>query len=88
MKTTSSQKIKIGAFTIVGILLFVAGIFLIGSKQNMFGDTFTIYGYFKNVGGLQVGNSIRFAGINVGTVEDIRIVSDTTIRVDMVSKDK
>lgn len=83
MVTTTGQKVKIGIFTLAGILLFVAGIFIIGSKQNMFGDTFLIYGTFKNVGGLEVGNNIRFAGINVGTVEDIRIVSDTMIRVDM-----
>jgi phospholipid/cholesterol/gamma-HCH transport system substrate-binding protein len=88
MKTTNSQKIKIGAFTIAGILLFVAGIFLIGSKKNMFGNTYMIYGTFKNVGGLEVGNNIRFSGINVGTVEDIRIVSDTMIRVDMLMKEK
>lgn len=86
MKNTS-QKIKIGLFTLIGILLFVAGIFLIGSKKNMFGNTFMIYGTFKNVGGLEVGNNIRFAGINVGTVEDIRIISDTTIRVDMLMKE-
>lgn len=54
----------------------------------MFGDTFRIYGTFKNVGGLQVGNNIRFAGINVGTVEDIRIVSDTLIRVDMLMQNQ
>lgn len=87
MKTSVSQKIRIGIFTIAGILLFVIGIFLIGSKKNMFGDTFMIYGTFRNVGGLEVGNNIRFAGINVGTVEDIRIISDTTIRVDMLMKE-
>ncbi len=87
MKTSVSQKIKIGIFTIAGILLFVIGIFLIGSKQNMFSKTFSIYGTFKNVGGLEVGNNIRFAGINVGTVEDIRIISDTIIRVDMTMKE-
>ncbi|WP_256013881.1 MlaD family protein [Desertivirga xinjiangensis] len=86
MKTSISQKIKIGFFTIAGILLFVAGIFLIGSKKNMFDDTFMIYGTFKNIGGLEVGNNIRFAGITVGTVKDIRIVSDTLIRVDMTMK--
>lgn len=88
MKTSTSQKIKIGLFTIAGLLLFVIGIFLIGSKQNMFGDTYLIYGTFKNVGGLEIGNNIRFAGITVGTVEDISIVSDTLIRVDMRMKDK
>ncbi len=83
MQTTTSQKVKIGVFTVVGILLFVIGIFLIGSKKNMFTSTFMIYGTFSNVGGLNVGNNIRFAGINVGTVEAISIVSDTMIRVDM-----
>jgi phospholipid/cholesterol/gamma-HCH transport system substrate-binding protein len=84
MNASVSQKIKIGIFTVAGILLFLAGIFLIGSKKNMFGETYMIYGTFKNVGGLNVGNNIRFAGINVGTVQDIRIVSDTMIRVDML----
>jgi phospholipid/cholesterol/gamma-HCH transport system substrate-binding protein len=88
MKTSVGQKIKIGIFTVGGILLFVAGIFLIGSKKNMFGDTFIVQGSFRNVGGLDIGNNIRFAGINVGTVEDIRIVSDTTIMVYMRMKAK
>jgi phospholipid/cholesterol/gamma-HCH transport system substrate-binding protein len=88
MITSTAQKIKIGVFTIVGILLFIIAIFVIGSKKNMFGDTYTIYGTFRNVGGLQVGNNIRFAGITVGTVEDIRIVSDTLIRVDMLMKNE
>lgn len=88
MKISAGQKIKIGIFSLVGILLFVAGIFLIGTRKNMFNDTYLIYGTFKNVGGLQVGNNIRFSGINVGTVEDIRIVSDTLIRVDMRMKEQ
>lgn len=54
----------------------------------MFGNTFMIYGNFKNVGGLEIGNNIRFAGINVGTVKDISIVSDTMIRVDMLMQDQ
>lgn len=88
MKISHSQKIKTGIFTLVGIALFVLAIFLIGSRKNMFGDTFMIYGTFRNVGGLNVGNNIRFAGINVGTVEEISIVSDTMIRVDMLMKGK
>ena len=66
-------------------MLLLIGIFLIGKKQNMFGDTFHIYGVFNNVGGLQEGNNIRFAGINVGTVETISIISDSLIRVNGVN---
>ncbi len=83
MKNSTSQKMKTGIFTIVGILLLVAAIFVIGSNKNMFGNTFNIYGTFRNVGGLQIGNNILFAGIKVGTIENISFVSDTMVRVDM-----
>ena len=66
----------------------VGAVFLIGKTKNMFGKTFHIYGTFKNVGGLQIGNNIRFVGINVGTVQNIEIISDTLARVDMVIEDK
>jgi phospholipid/cholesterol/gamma-HCH transport system substrate-binding protein len=88
MKATPSQKTKIGIFTVVGITVLVIGIFIIGNKKNMFGDTFSVYGAFKNVGGLMVGNNIRFAGINVGTVESIVIINDSTVRVDMRMQSK
>jgi len=83
MRMTSAQKTKIGIFSLLGILVLAAGIYLIGNNRNMFTRTFTVYGTFRNVGGLQLGNNIRFVGINVGTVQDIQIISDTMARVDM-----
>ncbi len=83
MKTSTSQKVKIGIFTLIGFGVLLGGIFVIGNKQNLFSDTFSIFATFKNVGGLMVGNNIRFAGINVGTVEEVVIINDTTVRVDM-----
>jgi phospholipid/cholesterol/gamma-HCH transport system substrate-binding protein len=83
MPVTNSQKIKTGIFTIVGIVILIAAIFIIGNNKNMFGNTFNVYGTFKSVGGLQIGNNIQFAGIKVGTIENISFVSDTIIRVDM-----
>ncbi|MCD8741509.1 MlaD family protein [Mucilaginibacter roseus] len=83
MKATSSQKIKIGIFSIVGIAVLIVAIFLIGSQKSMFNSTFNVYGEFKNVSGLQVGNNVRFAGINVGVVENITIVTDSMVRVDL-----
>jgi len=83
MKATSGQKIKIGVFTFVGLLALALGVFFIGNQKNMFSPTFSLYGTFKNVSGLQVGNNVRFAGINVGVVQDINIVTDSTVRVDV-----
>src|ERR1700712_2196412 len=83
MKTTASQKIKIGLFTFVGILVLVLIIFFIGNQKNLFSSTFNVYGTFKNVSGLQVGNNVRFAGINVGVVQAINIETDSSVRVDL-----
>ncbi len=83
MKTTSGQKIKIGVFTFIGLLVLVLAIFFIGNRKNLFSSTFTVYGTFKNVNGLQVGNNVRFAGINIGVVQAINIVTDSAARVDL-----
>ncbi|MDB5023092.1 MAG: hypothetical protein JWP78_847 [Mucilaginibacter sp.] len=81
MKTTTGQKIKIGVFVIAGLAVLVLAIFFIGNKRNLFTATFNVNGMFKNVNGLQVGNNVRFAGINVGVVEDILIMTDSSVKV-------
>lgn len=83
MKNTNSQKLKLGAFVIIGTILFVIGIYLIGQRQDMFKKTFTISSYFQNVNGLQKGNNVRYSGINIGTVKDIVMLNDSTIKVTM-----
>lgn len=88
MKTTTEQKIKIGVFTFIGLLVLVLAVFFIGNQKNLFSSTFNIYGTFKNVSGLQVGNNVRFAGINVGVVHAINIVTDSSVRVDLTLDDK
>jgi phospholipid/cholesterol/gamma-HCH transport system substrate-binding protein len=81
MKTTSGQKIKIGVFALAGLAVLVLAVFFIGNKKNLFSSTFNVHGLFKNVNGLQVGNNARFAGINVGVVENIQIKNDTSVNV-------
>lgn len=87
MKTTSGQKIKIGGFIVVGLVILFLGIFLIGNQKSMFSSTFNVYGVFKNVNGLQVGNNVRFAGINVGVVDGIDIITDTAVKVTLTLND-
>lgn len=83
MKTSSGQKLKLGIYTFIGVLILVLAIFFIGKSKSLFNTTFNVYGIFKNVNGLQVGNNVRFAGINIGVIQNIRIVSDTAVRVDL-----
>lgn len=83
---TEKFKVRLGLFIIGGIALFVLAIFIIGKQQNLFNPVFKLSATFKNVSGLQVGNNVRFTGINVGTVDNIKIVNDSTVWVDMLIK--
>lgn len=71
-------------FVSMGILLFISGIYFVGQKQRLFSQTFRVSSLFKDVSGLQVGNNVRFSGINIGTIESITIISDTSVKVDMI----
>lgn len=83
---THSQnfKVRLGLFITGGLVIFVIAIFFIGKQQNLFNPIFRVTTNFYNVSGLQVGNSVRFSGINVGTVDNIRIINDSTVQVNML----
>lgn len=85
METHSQKfKIRLGFFVAGGLAIFVLAIFIIGKQKNLFNPVFKLTTTFYNVSGLQVGNNIRFSGINVGTVDNIVIINDSTVRVDML----
>lgn len=81
---TQKFKIRLGMFVAGGLSLFVIAIFIIGKQKNLFNPVFKLTTTFSNVSGLQVGNNVRFSGINVGTVNDIVIINDTTVKVDLM----
>jgi len=85
METHSQKyKVRLGLFVAGGLAIFVLAIFIIGKQKNLFNPVFKLNATFYNVSGLQVGNNIRFSGINVGTVDDILIINDSTVRVEML----
>lgn len=81
MKDSRKNNIRLGIFIIIGLALFVLLVYYIGSRKNAFTSTTTVHSTFNNVNGLKVGSNVRFAGINVGTVKGIQIISDSTVRV-------
>ena len=88
MAKETPNYIKLGILVTVGLVLLVVGLYFIGSNKNLFGSTFKLYAVFKDVNGLKAGNNVRYAGIDVGTVENILINNDTTIRVEMVIEER
>jgi len=87
METHSEKfKVRLGLFVAGGLALFVLAIFIIGKQKNLFNPVYSLNSTFYNVSGLQVGNNIRFSGINVGTVDNIYIINDSTVNVTMLIK--
>ena len=84
MEKTRSQKIRLGIFVISGLLIFITAIYFIGDKQKMFGQTNHLKAVFNNVNGLQLGNNVRYSGVNAGTIRAINMINDTVIEVDML----
>ncbi len=84
MKKDTGNRVRLGIFVTVAIALFTVVIYFIGNRQHMFGRTIHIKATFKDLGGLQIGNNVRFTGINVGTVHDVQIITDTTVQVEMI----
>jgi phospholipid/cholesterol/gamma-HCH transport system substrate-binding protein len=88
MAKETSKNIRLGLFVVVGTAFLIFALYLIGVKQNLFGSTFRLRAQFHNVNGLMPGNNVRFTGIDVGTVEKVDIINDSTVNVTMVIEDK
>src|SRR5215218_2984302 len=75
---------KLGLFVTTGTVLLVIALYLLGSKRNLFSSNFSLYATFRSVDGLTKGNVVRLSGINIGTVDEVEILNDTTVIVKMV----
>jgi len=83
MGKEKTNNVRLGMFVTITFILVLTAVYLIGSNKAIFGSSITVSTMLSNAGGLQAGNNVRFAGINVGTVKSIEIMSDSTIRVDL-----
>lgn len=86
-KKEIAQQIKLGAFVLAGVILFLVSVFFIGSENNIFSRTFTVSAVFKNVEGLKPGDNVWLSGVKIGTVSDVRIVSEGQVIVDLSLKE-
>lgn len=69
----SSKKLKVGILVVAGILLFAVGLFLIGSRKQLFSHKYSIFADFEDVNTIQPGAALRVSGMNAGTVKAVEI---------------
>lgn len=83
MEPNKSKKISVALFIVIGFVIFLAAVFVIGSKENLFTPTFQIRSEFESVGGLKSGGLVRLNGIVVGKVDVVEIQATNKVLVVM-----
>jgi phospholipid/cholesterol/gamma-HCH transport system substrate-binding protein len=81
-----AQQVKLGAFVLVGLGLFLASVFLIGKENNIFSKTIPVMAEFKNVEGLKEGDNVWLSGVKIGIVRDVTIASQGKVVVKLALK--
>ena len=75
----------IGLFTSIGIVIGAGLIFWLGaSKYFEKGDTYVTY-FDESVQGLQVDSSVKYRGVDIGRVKQIRVAPDNRL-IEVVMK--
>jgi phospholipid/cholesterol/gamma-HCH transport system substrate-binding protein len=78
---------RLGFFVLAAGTVLIVALFLIGKNQHLLGSHFVLRAHFRNVAGLRTGNNVRFSGIEVGTVREMRILNDSTLEVTLLVKE-
>ncbi len=81
MRTTAATRLRVGIFVVVALVIGTSTAFAIGAQENFFAAKTTYHAVFEDVGGLQKGNTVRVAGVNVGSVTDVVIGATGSIEV-------
>jgi len=88
MPKEKNYKWKLGLFSVAALVIAIAAIYYIGKQKNKFGSVLHISAIFNSVSGLKVGSNVRMGGIDIGTVDGIELVTDTSVEVQMIIQRK
>ena len=71
-----SLQIRIGAFILAGLGVFLAIIYLLGAQARYFERKYDLVAEFGEVGGLIEGATVRLAGVQIGRVTDVALAGE------------
>jgi phospholipid/cholesterol/gamma-HCH transport system substrate-binding protein len=64
-------QMRIGAFILLGLVVFLAIIYLLGAQARYFERKYALRAEFTEVGGLIEGATVRLAGVQIGRVTSV-----------------
>ncbi|RZK79352.1 MAG: MCE family protein [Pedobacter sp.] len=75
--------ITVGAFILLGLVIFVVLVFTMGSQKKAFVKSFTVNVVFNDIQGLKTGNNVWFSGVKIGTIKKIQFYGTSQVQVFM-----
>lgn len=57
--------ITVGAFILLGLVIFVVGVFTLGSQKKAFVKSFSVDVVFDDIQGLKTGNNVWFSDLSI-----------------------
>ncbi len=83
MQTNNKKAITVGIFIFLGLLIFVVGVFTLGSQKKAFNKSFSVNVVFNDIQGLKAGNNVWFSGVKIGTIKKIQFFGTSQVQVFM-----
>jgi phospholipid/cholesterol/gamma-HCH transport system substrate-binding protein len=87
MANRTVNNVKLGIFVFIGLVFLIFTLYMVNRGSSFFSKNYMLRVQFSNVSGLMLGNNVRYAGIQVGTVKKIRLLNDTVIEVSLLIKE-
>ncbi len=82
MSESSNKRVVIvGLFIVLGLGFLIAGILTVGNLHGTFQKKMRVAAVFNDVNGLQAGNNVWFSGVKIGTVNKLKILSGSKVKV-------
>jgi hypothetical protein len=72
---TRIQALKLGIVVVVAVVLGIWGLFQVGERQRLWGDTIEVRAGFTEAHGISKGAPVRVRGINAGQVVQVELPS-------------
>lgn len=66
------SELKIGITVVIAVILAILMIFLLSGETGFFWQRYSLKAVFSNVAGIKSGSPVRVAGVEVGSVEEVR----------------
>ncbi len=73
----SSVEFKVGIFVFIGLVILFMFVMLIGDIKNMI-SAYELNIVFSFVNGVKIGAPVRYAGVDIGQVSDMKLLNDGT----------